>query len=257
MSDESLLKREEEQPALFLLPEAAEAALDRDGQYTAERLFLQRKETYKTIVHLLAQKQSIRAIKRACGVHHATITAVARREGIAIDTAKERVVGELRLAQTMLAESIVDAAVDGKFKPGELAMALGIVTDKIELLTGGATVRVETMEASEAPKTWDDWMKKVKGREITGSGVGESGAMAAGAPARVHALGVGDLPAAADREIQAGPLADSESTVSQGDGDLPTARATDEAANPPSGPAILEGGAGGLSSGGGPIPPHP
>lgn len=182
------------QPLLFSLPADVEGKLDLDGQYTAERLFHRRPDTYRTVVNLLRQGTRIRAIKRACHVHHSTIAAVAEREKIAIDTGKERILADLRLAQSVLAESIIEDVMEGDLKPEAKAIALGIITEKIELLSGGVTQRIETQTTpTDSPRTWDDWMdrvKRVQGSD-TGLGVGETGANGAVAldgPARVHRL---------------------------------------------------------------------
>lgn len=180
-------QREGAQLALFALPEDVEASLDLQGQYTAARLFLRRPDTYRTVVRLLTEKQSVRAIKRACAVHHNTIAAVAERERIPIDTQKEQVIGKLRLLQDMLVDSMIDHVAAGTMKAEALPVAFGIATDKLELLSGGVTARIETV-STDGPVTWDAWkeaaLKKVTGRDVTGLGVEESEQRAA----RVHRL---------------------------------------------------------------------
>jgi len=235
-----------QQPVLFSLPDEVEQKLDQDGHYTAERLWRSRPDTYRTIVHLLQQGQSIRAIKRACRVHHLTIAAVAERERIAIDTGKEKVLANLRIAQSMLAESIIEDVVDGNLKPEAKPIALGIITEKIELLSGGVTQRIETTQTpSDAPRTWEEWMdrmKRVKGSD-TGLGVGGTGANGAAldGPARVHVLPA----ASSDMQSDVLPRVAAQATVEATKGDRD--------ARPVAGSDV--GGAGVSEPGGGQISP--
>ena len=188
MSDETLLPsllEQDRQAALFSLPATFREALEERGEYTAERLFSQEPDKYRTIVAMLAAGRGIRAIKRSCRVHHDTIHAVAQREHVSIDTLKTRIVADIEAAIQVGAERAVE--VMETIKPEQLMVGLGILIDKYQLLTGGATVRVETSEPSrgDEPRTFEEWLSRMKPAGM-GLGAGEN-AQRAGDPV-VHRM---------------------------------------------------------------------
>ena|GEM_PF-5003607 len=179
---------------MLMLPDAELMAtrLSQEGNYTAERLKRDRPEVYRAVQLLLAEGQSIRAIKRVCGVHHRTIEAVAAAESIAIDTDKKEVVRTLRALQAALVESLYEDVLDGKLKPEAKPLATAIITDKLELLQGNATSRVETVHGSEnAPRTWDAWLNAAQGTGLSG---GKNGAMGELVAPKVHRLAHPTIP---------------------------------------------------------------
>ncbi|NBW12069.1 MAG: hypothetical protein EBR82_28965, partial [Caulobacteraceae bacterium] len=183
------------QPALFSLPASFQAKLEASGQYTGERLFRQEPEKYRTIVTMLAAGRGIRAIKKACGVHHDTIRAVAAREGRPIDTLKQRIVENLEAAIDVGTDRLVE--VVDSMKAEALPIAIGVLIDKHQLLTGQATARVETTDisAQDQPRTFDEWLAKLKPAQ-TGLGGGKDGAKG-GSVADLEVIGVHRLPAPA------------------------------------------------------------
>jgi len=119
------------------------------GVSTGERLFRDRPDVYQSIVYLLSQGTGIREIKRITGVHHRTIEAVMVREGQTIDTARKELGARALRVAAMGVERLEEIIADGNIKPGELSMAVGILTDKAQLLTGGVTSRVEKIESAQ------------------------------------------------------------------------------------------------------------
>ena len=119
------------------------------GVSTGERLIRDRPDVYKSIVYLLSQGTGIREIKRITGVHHRTIEAVMVREGQTIDTARKELGARALRVAAMGVERLEEIIADGNIKPGELSMAVGILTDKAQLLTGGVTSRVEKVESAQ------------------------------------------------------------------------------------------------------------
>jgi hypothetical protein len=69
---------------------------------------------------------------------------VAKRKKIAIDTLNERIVRNLGLVTEASTEVLLEKLESAK--PGELAMILGVAFDKLQLATGGATMRIETSD---------------------------------------------------------------------------------------------------------------
>jgi len=143
------------EPAAFLFSEE-ELGLEKvgdpthtgTGASTGERLFSQRPDLYQSIVYLLSQGTGIREIKRITGVHHRTIEAVLTREGQTIDTARRELGARALRVASMGVERLEEiVAGDTTVKAGELAMVVGVLTDKAQLLTGGVTQRVERVDS--------------------------------------------------------------------------------------------------------------
>jgi hypothetical protein len=205
------------------------------GRYTAERLFSQRPEVYQVIVQMLAAKQGVRAIKKKCRVHHETIYAVAEREKLPIDTLKERIARDLEVAIHIGAERLAEAMET--MPVDKLPLGLGITIDKHQLLTGGATVRVDHTQSKDdggdSFEAYLDRVKRVDGRVITGLGGEGSGQMGAG---RVHVLPGAD------------PATDSQSPDSQ----RAAAEATGQDTAPIAASGASEPGGEGVGEAGGP-----
>jgi hypothetical protein len=119
------------------------------GASTGERLLNQRPDLYRITVQLLGQGTGIREIKRLTGLHHRTIEAVMIREGSTIDTHRKELGARALKVAAMGVERLEEIIADGAIKPGELSMAVGILIDKGQVLTGGVTARVEKVEQSQ------------------------------------------------------------------------------------------------------------
>jgi hypothetical protein len=126
------------------------------GASTGERLLSQRPDLYRITVQLLGQGSGIREIMQITGLHNMTIAAVRDREGITIDTlrkahaAKHSMCVELGSELTM--EAFTQGTIHGepvKLKLGEIALATKMHFDMKQILTGGATARVEKVEQSQ------------------------------------------------------------------------------------------------------------
>jgi hypothetical protein len=119
------------------------------GASTGDRLISQRPDLYRITVQLLGQGTGIREIKRLTGLHHRTIEAVMLREGQTIDTHRKELGARALKVAAMGVERLEEIIADGAIKPGELSMAVGILIDKGQVLTGGVTARVEKIEQSQ------------------------------------------------------------------------------------------------------------
>lgn len=163
----------------------------RDFASTGERLKAQRPEIYAQVVQCLGQGMGVREICRRLGVHHRTIAAVSIAEGQTIDTMRKelgaRALGVAGLALERLEEQIMSGSV----KPAELSMAVGILVDKGQVLTGGVTGRVERLERKQVEKDLDAILADAEVVESdTGLGAVEIGKCAVG-PAVAGMLGGG------------------------------------------------------------------
>ena len=119
------------------------------GASTGDRLISHRPDLYRITVQLLGQGTGIREIKRLTGLHHRTIEAVMVREGTTIDTHRKELGARALRVAAMGVERLEEIIADGAIKPGELSMAVGILIDKGQVLTGGVTARVEKIEQSQ------------------------------------------------------------------------------------------------------------
>ena len=133
-------------PALsfFSEIEVAEKQLAEAGEFTGERLFRDRPEVYEEIIRLYAEKQGIRMIARICKVSVNTVYAVLEREPAAVETAKKRIINNLRKAAEIGSERMPE--VMQELAADKLAVPLAITLDKLQLLTGEPTARVEKVE---------------------------------------------------------------------------------------------------------------
>ncbi len=138
------------------LPGVAYASEEERGRFTGERLFLQNPRVYRAIVRLLGRFETYEVIAETLEVSKQTITGVALRERIPVETIRERV-GRLGLEVANLSleriyEILADPANRALFTPArlkDLAVVFGIGVSNSQLLLGGATARVETTAVTE------------------------------------------------------------------------------------------------------------
>jgi hypothetical protein len=121
--------------------------------YTGERLLRDRPEIYQAITKMLASRVSIKQIKAFLGVHHCTIAAVAEREAPSIDTMRKRLTAQAAVALEVVGDEIIENVLTGKMKPGELSHAYGMLFDRYQLLTGGATIEMGEKTGSAEGKS--------------------------------------------------------------------------------------------------------
>jgi hypothetical protein len=150
-------------PSLFLISteEEGNQEMERRGEFTAERLMESRPTIYKALVDGLGQGLGVRQLCRAYRVSHHTVAAVMARESNAIATVKERTVSVLRTFGRLAADRLLDE-VD-QIPIQSLPIALGIAVEKAELLSGGATSRIEHAESGP---THEDYLRLISGKVI-------------------------------------------------------------------------------------------
>ncbi len=123
----------------------------KEFDYTGERLIRLEPEVYKAMVKLLAEPRSqvsYRQIARWLHVTHRTIRAVECREGIPITTEKK---GKLALwghCAEMALEKLGDV-IPGMTNGKDLSIAASICQQNVNLLSGEATVRIETASSGD------------------------------------------------------------------------------------------------------------
>lgn len=135
--------------------------MERRGEFTAERLMESRPTIYRALVDGLGQGLGVRQLCRAYRVSHHTVAAVMARESVAVATLKERTVSVLRTFGRLAADRLLDE-VD-QIPIQSLPIALGIAVEKAELLSGGATSRIEH---SDSGPTHEDYLRMISGKVI-------------------------------------------------------------------------------------------
>lgn len=154
------------------LPAAAYELGEAAGRFTGERIFSGNPKLYHAIVRLLARAVPYREISDICSVSINTVCAVAQREGVPIETLRERI-GRLGLDVAALTiEAIRDLLADpemrGRHSMRDLSIAHGIAVQNAQLLLGGATGRIEHADATPAPGH-DDYLAYIQNVTRTGS----------------------------------------------------------------------------------------
>lgn len=170
------------------LPAQAYADLEARGRFTGERLFLRNPQLYTAIVKLLGRGLTYREIAETCSVSVNTVCGVCFREGVPIETLRQRI-GRLGLDVAHLTmECIRDLLADPTWKLSasakDLAIIHGIAFQNAQLALGGATARIETTDM--APPGHDDYLAAI--RNVTppqtgfGPGIPGQKELPAGAP---------------------------------------------------------------------------
>lgn len=177
--------------------------------YTGERLFRDRPEIYRAVVKLLAEPGiSIRTICKLLHVTDDTVRAVKDREGISIAAEKKVILKNVAHGVRLAAERVIELLPGGNLK--DSTIALGVLTEKMQLLSGEATARIESGPAGDIFQRFQEFHERfTKSAEVIeippGNGLGgekvPQKALGAGEPsaAAVEAGGLG-IPAGSDRQ---------------------------------------------------------
>lgn len=135
-------------PFLFNFEELSAEKLEGAGEFTGERLLARRPEAYQAIVRMSAEGLSISAQARALGVSRNTVCAVKEREGFSIEQEKKDLLRDVRRAARLSVERAIEL-VPGIQSAKDAAIVAAVMIDKMQLLSGEATARVERVEVSQ------------------------------------------------------------------------------------------------------------
>jgi transposase-like protein len=176
-------------PALsfFSEVEEAEKRLAEAGEFTGERLFRDRPGVYAAIVRMAAEGQSISAAARALGVSRNTVCAVRDREGYSVEQDKKELLKDLRRASRLGVEKVIELLPDTKAAK-DAAIVAAVMVDKMQLLSGEATARVERVEVRpDQVKAFVDSLPVIEAEVVeeilTGVAAGTAGQKAPALPA--------------------------------------------------------------------------
>jgi hypothetical protein len=164
---ESLLDRSEANDAQLWLTLGevgfSPVKVDRTGpkkRYTGAVLFRQNPALYRAIVVLGAEPGI--SINRICEIVHCTddtVKAVLAREPRAVAEQKKQLLNEGQLCRRATLERLNELAPSMSAK--DAALTFGIVTDKVELLSGGVTSRVEVTDGAAVLKRFLDLHERI------------------------------------------------------------------------------------------------
>ena len=135
-------------PFLFSEQEIGFEKLEAAGEFTGERLLARRPEAYRAVVSMAAEGLSISATARALSVSRNTVTAVREREGISIEQEKKELLRDVRRAARLSVERAIEL-VPSINSAKDAAIVAAVMVDKMQLLSGEATARIEKVEVCQ------------------------------------------------------------------------------------------------------------
>jgi hypothetical protein len=135
-------------PFLFNFEELSAEKLEGVGEFTGERLLARRPDAYQAIIRMSAEGLSISAQARALGVSRNTVCAVRDREGFSIEQDKKDLLRDVRRAARLSVERAIEL-VPSINSAKDAAIVAAVMVDKMQLLSGEATARVERVEVSQ------------------------------------------------------------------------------------------------------------
>jgi hypothetical protein len=212
-------------PALsfFSEVEEAEKRLAQAGEFTGERLHRDRPGIYAAVVRMAAEGQSISATARALGVSRNTVCAVREREGISVEQEKKELLKDLRRASRLGVEKVIELLPETKAAK-DAAIVSAVMIDKLQLLSGEATARVERVEVRpDQVKAFVDSLPVIEAEVIeefsTGVAAGTAGQRAGGVGVPVAALSDArsDANEAYNRDEDAGRATDGTTSGERGE----------------------------------------
>lgn len=150
------------------LPKQYLAEAEKRGEFTGERLAERKPEIYRACVSLLAQGASQLSIARLLKISVNSVAGVKQREQISIESEKRTLSASFRLASGLAADRAIELLADeerSKDIPlNQLAIATGIFTEKAELLSGGATSRVDWVQPAPAVDDYKTYLADLKAK---------------------------------------------------------------------------------------------
>lgn len=135
-------------PFLFAEAEIGAEKLEVTGEFSGERLLARRPEVYRAICRMSAEGLSMSAMARALGVSRNTVAAVQDREQFPIEQQKKELLKNVRTAARLSVERVVEL-VPSINNAKDAAIVAAVMVDKLQLLSGEATARVERVEVSQ------------------------------------------------------------------------------------------------------------
>lgn len=115
-------------------------------------------ERLQQIIHLLAADAPMRYICRACRVGWHTLESIRAKQGTKIAAVKKTIAQRMSTFVQLGIEQLLDDLAAGNLDPDKLGVTLGIITDKLQILTGEATTITGT--APTGPRATADTLRE-------------------------------------------------------------------------------------------------
>lgn len=129
------------------IPPEAYAEGEARGRFTGDRLFFQNPKLYHAIVRLLARGLPYREVAEICQVSTNTVCGVSAREGVPVETLRERIArlgfDVAELTMEAIRDLLADPLARREMGLKDLAIVHGIAVQNAQLLAGAATARIE------------------------------------------------------------------------------------------------------------------
>ena len=153
------------------IPKQFLETLESKGEFTGERLQERKPEVYRACASLLARGASYLSIAKVLSISVNSVSAVSRNEKFPIESEKRAMASTMRLGAGLGAERIVEALSDDErakqIPLNQLAIATGILTEKAELLSGGATTRHEWVQPAPSAEDYAEFLKRMRSEAVT------------------------------------------------------------------------------------------
>lgn len=129
-------------------------------EYTGARFFLINPAGHQEVIKLLAEGVGIRRIAKIVGCSTHTVIAVRDQYPASVATEKEKLANLARTGTRLAIEGIIDdlATNPDEISAKDKAVITGILAEKSELLSGGATSRIEMIVPQPAADEWDAYI---------------------------------------------------------------------------------------------------
>lgn len=136
------------------------------GTFTGERFFVRDPERYRDCIALLAEGLGLIRIGKLLHISPNTVRAVRDREPAGIDIVKQQISKRLHHAVHQCMDAVLDDLDDderrNKMSTRDKAVTVGILVDKAQLLSGGATSRVEFVAQDPGHQDFNDYIDSLR-----------------------------------------------------------------------------------------------
>jgi hypothetical protein len=177
MNESLILKEQAELEAAPFFPDFDLPEIDRTKpkfHCTGGRLFRDRPDVYKAVVLMLAEPGvSIREICRTLHVTDDVVRSVKERENISIAAQKKDVLSKLTYGLHLASDRVVEMMPAASAR--DALLGVGILADKVQLLSGEATIRVEQTERVDIFASFPDFIKSLETENPNGPETGLAG----------------------------------------------------------------------------------
>lgn len=188
-------------PFLFSESEIGAEKLEATGEFSGERLLARRPEVYRAILSMSAEGLSVSAMARAFGVSRNTIAAVQEREGFSIEQHKKELLRNVRTAARLSVERVVEL-VPSINSAKDAAIVAAVMVDKLQLLSGEATARVEKIEVSQDKLSeMLAGLPMLEAEVVPATGISGSGSGQKGEAARAVPGSFGSVPLGSEGDV--------------------------------------------------------